>query len=170
MSTLDLLKFAAGLLPRQFGNEFDPAGGFAHPATIPSEKSYQAAVSTCAETLHAQVLRYDVVSKLQYADLERFLARAASSGAIVDIFITPFNPAAEEKVTEGTLYPSLRGEVMLRLSKELGRRVHRIYEPAYYSAAPPSLRAGPGAWADCVHYTQANGDIIVREILAPGRN
>jgi hypothetical protein len=161
------LALAAHLIKPASVNVFDAAGtSLPHGTGFPSEEDYRRSVSTCAATLHAQFARYDMVSELRFAELDALLGRASADGAKVDIFITPVNPAAQQQLTEGTLYEVLRKDVMLRLSRETGKVHFTIHDFADLSF----LQGGAAGWADCVHVTGQNGNGIVRAMLSPGRN
>jgi hypothetical protein len=158
--------FAAGLLKPKVINVFDVDGtSLPHRTGFQSEEEYRSSVSTCAATSHAQFERYDMVSDLRFAELKAILKRASSDGARVDIFITPLNPMAEQQITEGTVYNMLRREVTLRLSRESGQ-VHLTIHDVDASF----LQTGVAGWGDCVHYTDRNGNAIVRAITSSGRN
>uniref|UniRef100_Q01TN8 Uncharacterized protein n=1 Tax=Solibacter usitatus (strain Ellin6076) TaxID=234267 RepID=Q01TN8_SOLUE len=158
--------FQAGLLPARSGNVFDAAGtSVAHEGHL-SKDQFHDAVSGCAARMHEEILRYDMVSDLQFADLKRLLLRASTDGAKVEFFTTPINPMAQSEIVEGTSYNSLRKTAMLRLSRELGQFRSSIHD----LANARSLKEGVEGWSDCVHYTSRNGDVIIREILSPGSN
>jgi hypothetical protein len=62
---------------------------------------------------------------------------------------------------EGTAYNALRDEAMLRLREE----VRPFHSPVHDVAASASLLQGED-WADCVHYSERIGDVIIRQILS----
>ena len=159
--------FHAGLVPRKISNNFDPAGTeIAHGSGLMSQEQFQAAVSGCTAKIHAQIARYDMVSDLQFAGLKRLLTRAAADGAKVEMFTTPVIPMARPEIAAGTSYNSLREAAMLRLSLELERFHFSIHDLADTTA----LQDGVAGWSDCVHYSEGNGDKIIREILSLGRD
>jgi hypothetical protein len=161
------LAFTAGLLKFKAENAFDVDGTrLSRGATFRSEYEYLRNVRGCAATMHAQFARYDLVSNLRFAEWERFVSRASADGAAVDIFVTPFNPIAEQDLTEGTLYKSLRRDAMIRLARELGPFHFALHDFGDAS----SFQAEVAGWSDCVHYDARIADRIVREMFPSGRH